>query len=151
MRSLRVLQSGVWYEICTRINNREPLFRHYKALALFARVFQETKKRFVFQTRGLCIVDDGISFYIKPAEARELPAIMKLLKQVFAQRYNRTNGREGHIWGDRYKSRILAGEPPEEEGMMEDSSLRVRPCYVGTPSHLPFAPLYPCPLVPAPG
>jgi hypothetical protein len=46
-----------------------------------------------------------------------LPAIMKWLKQVFAQRYNHAEGREGHIWGDRYGSRILAGEPPEvEEG-----------------------------------
>ncbi|MDR2069091.1 MAG: hypothetical protein LBP71_04405, partial [Spirochaetaceae bacterium] len=33
------------------------------------------------------------------------------LKQTFAQRYNRLDGRIGHIWGDRYWSRILDGEP----------------------------------------
>ncbi|MDR2069714.1 MAG: hypothetical protein LBP71_07585, partial [Spirochaetaceae bacterium] len=31
--------------------------------------------------------------------------------QTFAQRYNRLAGRIGHIWGDRYWSRILDGEP----------------------------------------
>jgi hypothetical protein len=38
MRQLRVLGQGVWYEVRTRINNREPLFRRAKALALFAGV-----------------------------------------------------------------------------------------------------------------
>jgi hypothetical protein len=39
---------------------------------------------------------------------------MKQMKQVFAQRYNALTGRSGHIWGDRYWSRILEGEPPED-------------------------------------
>jgi hypothetical protein len=85
-------------------------------LALFAQVFQETQKRFVFQIRGLCIADDRLRFYIKPEEGLQLPAIMKWLKQVFAQRYNRASGRDGHIWGDRYGSRILAGEPSGDVG-----------------------------------
>jgi hypothetical protein len=39
---------------------------------------------------------------------------MKWLKQVFAQRFNGMDGRIGHVWGDRYWSEILDGEPPEE-------------------------------------
>jgi REP element-mobilizing transposase RayT len=124
------------------------LFRHAKALTLFARVFRETKKRFIFEIRGLCITADGLRFYIKPAEGTELPTIMKWLKQVFAQRYNRAEGREGHIWGDRYRSRILAGEPPEVE---EDSETRVRPFYKETPLHRPFPRLFLLSIVPAPG
>jgi REP element-mobilizing transposase RayT len=111
MRSLRKLRQGVWYEIRTRINNREPLFRRYKALALFARVFCETKGRFDFAILGLRLEDDWLKFYIKPADGLELPAIMQWLKQTFAQRYNRLAGRIGHIWGDRYWSRIVDGEP----------------------------------------
>jgi hypothetical protein len=91
------------------------LFRYRKALAVFARVFNKTKERFVFQLRGLQLADDRLRFYIKPQDGMQLPAIMKWMKQVFAQRYNRATGREGHIWGDRYGSRILAGEPPFPE------------------------------------
>jgi REP element-mobilizing transposase RayT len=132
MRPLRILKQGVWYEIRTRVNNREPLFRRLKALALFARVFRQTKLRFVFEVRGLRLVDDWLSFYIKPADGLELPAIMKWLKQVFAQRYNRAEGRIGHIWGDRYWSWILEGEPPLEEDPREgrgDSDTGIRPWY----------------------
>jgi REP element-mobilizing transposase RayT len=114
MRQLRKLEQGVWYEVRTRINNREPLFRRAKALRIFARVFQETMLRFVFTVRGLRLEDDWLTFYIKPEDGLELPKIMKWMKQVFAQRYNRMAGRIGHIWGDRYWSRILEGEPPEE-------------------------------------
>jgi REP element-mobilizing transposase RayT len=114
MRQLRILKQGAWYEIRTFINNREPLFRRYKALAIFAAVFRETEFRFAFETRRLCLADDGLRFYIRPEEGLDLPAIMKRLKQTFAQRYNREDGRTGHIWGDRYWSRIVEGEPPEE-------------------------------------
>jgi REP element-mobilizing transposase RayT len=106
-----MLKQGVWYEIRTRVNNREPLFRLYKALALFAGVFRETRSRFDFEILGLRLEDDWLWFYIKPADGLELPAIMQWLKQTFAQRYNRLAGRIGHIWGDRYWSRILDGEP----------------------------------------
>jgi putative transposase len=114
MRPLRILKQGVWYHIRTRINNREPLFRYSAALALFAKVLGETGQRFKFEIRSLCLEDDWLSFYIKPADALKLPAIMKWIKQVFAQRYNRQTGRIGHIWGDRYWSCIV--EDAEAEG-----------------------------------
>jgi hypothetical protein len=122
-----------------------------KALALFARVFRQTKLRFVFEIRKLCLADDWLTFYIKPADGLELPAIMKWLKQVFAQRYNRAEGRIGHIWGDRYGSWILEGEPPEEEAEAGrgDSAAGVRPRYGETALHPAFSPLFP--LLPAPG
>jgi hypothetical protein len=121
-------------------------------LGLFATVFHETKVRFVFEIRGLRLGDDRLTFYIKPAEGMELPAIMKWLKQVFAQRYNRAQAREGHIWGDRYGSWILEGEPPEAElGGEEDMDIRVRPPYREAETKTAFLLLFPLPLIPTPG
>jgi REP element-mobilizing transposase RayT len=119
MRHLRVLKPDVWYEIHTAINNREPLFRLRQALALFRRVLNDTRKRFVFEMAGLRLAGDRLTFYIKPADGLGLPDILKWLKQTFAVRYNRLTGRTGHIWGDRYWSAILEEEPPEEGGERE--------------------------------
>jgi REP element-mobilizing transposase RayT len=118
MRQLRKLGQNVWYEVRTGINNREPIFRRTRALALFAAVFRETGLRFRFTIRDLRLDEDLLRFYIKPENGLELPEIMKWMKQVFAQRYNAMTGRIGHIWGDRYWSRVVEGEPPEvaEEG-----------------------------------
>jgi REP element-mobilizing transposase RayT len=122
-----MLKQGVWYEISTRVNNREPLFRGGRAPSLFGRVFRETARRFVFAVRGLSLAGDRLAFYIKPADGFELPAIMKWLKQTFAIRYNRDSGRTGHLWGDRYRSRILEGEPPDSVEAGNFPACGVRP------------------------
>jgi hypothetical protein len=113
MRIKRILAQGVWYEVRTAVNNRETLFRLGRAAAIFLRVFRETRDLFAFEIRGFRLEDEWLSFYIRPEDGFELPAIMKWMKQTFAQRYNRAEGRIGHIWGDRYWSRVVAGEPPE--------------------------------------
>jgi REP element-mobilizing transposase RayT len=122
MRKLRLLKQGVWYHIRTQINNREALFRGNKALVIFAKVFTETKQRYAFEVLGLRLENDTLDFFIKPDNGLELPAIMKWLKQVFSQRYNHADGRVGHIWGDRYWSLILVGEPPEGEVVTPSTS-----------------------------
>jgi hypothetical protein len=116
MRALRFLSRGVWYKIRSRINNREPLFGQPDAAALFLRVFREGQKRYGFECRLLHVKGDCLAFYVMPVDGYQLPAIMKWIKQVFAQRYNRMSGRCGHIWGDRYESKVLPGEAPEEGG-----------------------------------
>jgi REP element-mobilizing transposase RayT len=157
MRQLRILKQGVWYEIHTLINNREPLFRRYKALAIFAEVFRQTELRFVFRVRGLRLEDDRLEFYIRPEDGLELPAIMKRLKQSFAQRYNREDGRTGHIWGDRYWSRIVEGEPPEEGAAAETGGRTavqgagVRPRNGETGGTPRFPLIFPIPAPPVPG
>jgi REP element-mobilizing transposase RayT len=122
MRQHRILEQGVWYEIRTIINNREPLFRHRDVLALFGEVFGETEKLFAFEIRGLRLEHDLLSFYIKPADGFQLPDIMKWMKQTLAARYNARTGRIGHVWGDRYWSRILDGEPPEWAEVCRDGA-----------------------------
>jgi REP element-mobilizing transposase RayT len=95
------------------INNREPLFRFRQVLALFRQVLEQSKKRFGFEIIGLRLEDEGLTFYIKPADGLELPGILKWLKQTFTVRCNRLMGRTGHIFRNRYVSMLLEGEPPE--------------------------------------
>jgi hypothetical protein len=127
--------------------------------------------RFVFKIRGLHLEDDWLTFYIKPEDGLELPDIMKWMKQVFAQRFNTAAGRIGHIWGDRYWSRIVEGEPVGEEtgavgrlpvngdrpcgssnGAGVSGSVNgVRPRKQGMEGPPCFFLTYPFPITPAPG
>jgi hypothetical protein len=77
------------------------LFRLRQALALFRRVLDDTRERFVFEMTGLRLEADLLTFYIRPEDGLGLPDILKWMKQTFAVRYNRLTGRTGHIWGDR--------------------------------------------------
>jgi hypothetical protein len=106
MRTLRILTASVWYLVCTAVNNREPLFWSPLERARFMRVLNEARAGFRRAT---------VSFYIKPDDGLELPEIMQRIKQTYAVRYNVMKHLDGHLWGDRYWSKVLEGEPPEEE------------------------------------
>jgi hypothetical protein len=98
----------------TAVNNREPLFQeHQRAKAILLRVLLEARGPFTFEMRGFALEGKWLSFYIRPADGFQLPAIMQWLKQTFAARFNRRDGRTGHLWGNRYWSGVLEGEPPE--------------------------------------
>jgi hypothetical protein len=77
---------------------------------------------------------------------------MKWMKQVFAQRYNAAEGRIGHIWGDRYWSRIVEGEPVEEAAAAAGQPANGdRPRWRGNEGKPCFFLIYPFPAAPAPG
>jgi hypothetical protein len=113
MRIKRDLAEHVWCEVRTAVNIGEPLFRLGWAVVLLYRVLREAKKRFDFEMRGFRLDGKWLTFYIKPVDGLRLPKIMQWLKQTFSVRFNVRTGRTGHVWGDRYRSEILEGEPPE--------------------------------------
>jgi hypothetical protein len=113
MRKLRILAAGVCYAVSTAVNNREPLFWSQQERARFKQVLNEARARYAFALCGLRFSGPTVSFYIKPADGLQLPEIMQWIKQTYAVRYNVYDGRTGHIWGDRYASRIMAEGPPE--------------------------------------
>jgi hypothetical protein len=152
-----MLQPDGWYEIRTAVNNRELLFQWGRARALFGGVLNEATYRFVFEIRGLHLADDLLTFYIRPADGFELPWILKWIKQTFAVRYNLLTGRTGHIWGDRYWSLILEGEPPGRAGCGREREAEpgageggVRPLSVEMAITTGFFPIFPHSLSPSP-
>jgi hypothetical protein len=115
MRSLRILAAVACYFVSTAVNNREPLFWCSRERARFKRVLDEAHVLYAFVLYGLCFEGPWVSFYIKPADGLQLLEIMQWIKQTYACRYNAMKRLDGHVWGDRYWSKVLEGEPPEEE------------------------------------
>jgi hypothetical protein len=109
MRKLRILESDVWYEVRTSVNNREPLFWVARERARFEQILNEAREIYVFELRGLRFCGPWVSFYIKPADGFELPVIMQWVKQTYAARYNVYDGRTGHIWGTGTSRRLWRG------------------------------------------
>jgi hypothetical protein len=113
MRQQRLLAEDVWYEVRTAVNIGEPLSKLGWTEKLLCRVLRDAKGNFSFEMRGLRFEGATLSFYIRPEDGKELPDIMQWIKQTFSARFNVIVGRSGHVWGERYWSEILAGEPPE--------------------------------------
>jgi hypothetical protein len=121
MRDLRILAPDACYSVRTGVNNREPLFWVERERARFKRVLDEAHVLYAFVLYGLCFDGPWVGFFIKPADGLQLPEIMQWIKQTFACRYNALKRLDGHTWGDRYWSKVIDGEPPEEEIMAGDA------------------------------
>jgi hypothetical protein len=104
--------------------------------------------------------EERLSFYIKSADGLRLPAIMQWVKQTFAAHFNQRTKRTGHVWGDRYWSRVLEGEPPAWAGEVDWAAVdvgaetgeisfgvrpsdEVRPLVAGNPAETGFSPQTP--------
>jgi hypothetical protein len=109
---MRELERDVWYEVHTAVNVGEPVFRLGWAETLFYHVLNDAKRRFKFEMHGLVLDEEWLAFYIKPENGFQLPKIMQWVKQTFSFRFNVRTGRGGHLWGTRYESVIVEGEPP---------------------------------------
>lgn len=71
-------------------------------------ILKKAKKRFNFQIKNFCIMGNHIHLLIKPAKNENLSRIMQWILSVFAVRFNSVKGFRGHVWYDRFKSKIIA-------------------------------------------
>ena len=109
MRRNRILQEGAEYHVTARINRGEKIFLAQEDRELFMDVLKRAKKRFNFSLKNFCIMGNHIHLLIKPEAGESLSKIMQWLLGVFAQLWNRKHGLSGHLWGDRFFSRIILG------------------------------------------
>lgn len=75
----------------------------------FLEVVRRAKQKYSFQLENFCIMGNHFHFLILPAKGECLSDIMRWIMSVFAMRYNRVNDIHGHVWGERFFSRIING------------------------------------------
>ena len=109
MRRNRELLEGAEYHVTARINRGEKIFLAQEDRELFMDVLKRAKKRFNFSLKNFCIMGNHIHMLIKPGPGVSLSRIMQWLLGVFAQLWNRKHNLTGHLWGDRFFSRIILG------------------------------------------
>jgi putative transposase len=109
MRLPRRLRAGAEYHVTARINRSEMIFLAEEEKKLMLTVIERAKKRYRFQIRNFCIMNNHIHLLIKPGEHESLSRIMQWILSVFAAAWNRKHKLRGHVWGERFYSRIIEG------------------------------------------
>jgi REP element-mobilizing transposase RayT len=77
---------------------------------LFLNMVVIAKTKFPFELWNFTILDSHIHFLIKPGPGVSLSKIMQWLKCNFAKKWNKIQHTTGHLWGDRFFSRIIRNE-----------------------------------------
>ncbi|MDR1221176.1 MAG: transposase, partial [Treponema sp.] len=109
MRSLRTLRDGATYHVTSKIDHDDMALLEPRFKSLFLSFVKRAKEKFHFQLWDFCIMGNHIHFLIKPGKSGTLSEIMQWIKCNFAKAWNKMNGRKGHVWGERFYSRIING------------------------------------------
>jgi putative transposase len=107
MRSLRILRERATYHVTSEINRGEMGLYAAQFKILFLSFVKKAKTRFRFRLWDFCIMDNHIHFLIEPGPGISLSEIMQWLKCNFAKAWNKAHGVKGHLWGERFYSRII--------------------------------------------
>ncbi|MFP4534583.1 MAG: transposase [Spirochaetaceae bacterium] len=107
MRHPRLLEIGAEYHVVAKANRGEFIFDSPDIKDLFLDVLRRAKKKYSFRVRNFCVMSNHFHMMIRPAPGENLSRIMQWILSVFAMAFNRAYGYAGHVWYDRFKSRII--------------------------------------------
>ncbi len=90
-----------------RANRSEYILSSPEIKELFLDILRRAKRKYVFTIHNFCVMSNHIHLMILPGRDESLSRIMQWILSVFAMRYNRIFGYCGHVWYDRFKSRVI--------------------------------------------
>ncbi len=97
------------YHVTARINRGERIFLDAAMRTLFLDYLKRLKTKYSFAIYNFCIMGNYIHFVIRPDKGSSLSKIMQWLLGNYAKGWNKLHGVTGHLWGDRFFSRIVDG------------------------------------------
>jgi putative transposase len=104
-----MLREGARYHVTGRANRKEMILDSSASKELFLSVLKRAKRKYSFRIENLCIMGNHFHLVIVPGKGESLSAIMRWIMSVFAMSFNRIHGYVGHVWGERFFSRIISG------------------------------------------
>lgn len=107
MRKPRIIRRGATYHVVARANRQEFIFHRAIIKQLFLETVSDARGKYSFHITNMCIMSNHVHLVIRPEKAASLSRIMQWILGVFAMRYNRELGLKGHVWYDRFKSKVV--------------------------------------------
>ncbi|MDL2229655.1 transposase [Treponema sp. OttesenSCG-928-L16] len=102
-----MIKHGAVYHVTARANRKEMIMYCNAMKKLFVSVLHRAKKKYHFQIINFCIMGNHIHLIIRPFEEESLSRIMQWILSVFAMAWNRAHHINGHVWGERFFSKII--------------------------------------------
>jgi len=113
MRKLRILVLDSVYHVTSRLNNGFMGLKERPMKILFLEVLRQAHDLFDYELFNFTIMDNHFHLLIKPGKKTNLSDLMCWIKSVFAIRWNKAHGSTGHVWGERFYSKIIKDEDQE--------------------------------------
>jgi putative transposase len=107
MRKSRKLKEGAKYHVIAKANRGEMILGSRALKFMFLDVVKRARKKYRFAIQNFCVMGNHVHFIMEPLKGESLSRIMQWILSVFAMKYNRTFNYKGHVFYDRFKSKII--------------------------------------------
>lgn len=106
-RKTRIYTNEFPHHITTRCNNREFNLKKPEVYQIFKKIFAQLQKKYVFKIHHFLLMSNHYHLIITTSETCPINKIIQLINSLTARVINRFLGRCGHLWGERYKQKVL--------------------------------------------
>ena len=109
-RVARIVIPGLAHHVTQRGNNRQDVFFVDDDRRMYLALLKEQAERFGLRVEGYCLMINHVHLIVTPGRAEALAKGVGRTHFLYAQYVNRTRGRSGHLWQNRFHSCALDGE-----------------------------------------
>jgi len=106
-RTARVTLDNVYYHIITRGNQKQKVFEDASDYQRYLSLVARYKKKFCFKLFCFCLMPNHVHLIIEVDNHERLQKIMRGLNLSYTLYFNFKYKKVGHLWQDRFKSRII--------------------------------------------
>lgn len=106
-RRARVTMKNACYHIITRGNQKQSVFLDPSDYNVYLSILTKSKKQHKFQLYCFCLMPNHIHLIIGVKDPVKLNKIMRSLNLSYTLYFNFKYKKVGHLWQDRFKSRII--------------------------------------------
>ncbi|MGB7161246.1 MAG: transposase, partial [Tepidisphaeraceae bacterium] len=109
-RVARVVVPGVPHHVTQRGNNRQDVFFVDDDRLAYLRILAQQCRKHGVAILGYCLMGNHVHLVVIPATADALAKAIGRTHWLYAQYVNRSHGRSGHLWQNRFYSCALDDE-----------------------------------------
>jgi putative transposase len=106
-REARIIAANACYHIITRGNQQQFVFSEPTDYEKYLALLAKCKDRYEFQLYSFCLMPNHVHLVIRVKNPLKLNKIMRSLSISYAQYFNLKYSKVGHLWQDRFKSKII--------------------------------------------
>lgn len=109
MRRQRIEYDGAMYHVIQRSNNREKIFGSDTDKQHLFDLLSGQRQKMSFRFLGYAIMDNHYHLLLQTG-SNFLSKVMHRVNYLYSRYYNRSNKRQGHVFGGRYKAGLVQDE-----------------------------------------
>ena len=106
-RAPRLTIKNGCYHIITRGNQKQTVFLDEQDYNEYIHLLKKYKREIKFKIYGYCLMPNHVHLVCEVKEPKELSLLMKKLNLSYSIYFNKKYRKIGHLWQDRFLSRLI--------------------------------------------